>query len=139
MHRLCDMGIAPYLLGPALRCVVGQRLVPRVCPECAEEVSPSPDMLREFGVEPHQVGNGFRQGRGCQACRGRGKRGRIAIHEVMHVSAELASAISRRASEDDLQRLAEEAGYMRMITDGLDKAQRGLVTLEDVLAVARAE
>jgi type IV pilus assembly protein PilB len=138
IHRLCDMGVAPYLLGPALRCVVGQRLVPRICGECAEPASPEPTVRQEFGLGPDE-GHGFRQGAGCQACRGRGKRGRVAIHEVLYVSPALASAISRAASEDDLQRLADEAGYVRMMQDGLDKAQQGLVTLEDVLAVARSD
>jgi len=138
IHRLCDMGVAPYLLGPALRCVVGQRLVPKICNECAEPASPDPGVRREFGLGPDE-GEGFSRGAGCQACRGRGKRGRLAIHEVLYVTPALASAISRTASEDELQRLADEGGYVRMMQDGLDKAQQGLVTLEDVLAVARAE
>ncbi|MCA8948790.1 MAG: Flp pilus assembly complex ATPase component TadA, partial [Planctomycetes bacterium] len=139
IHRLCDMGIAPYLLGPALRCVVGQRLVPMICPECAKPSTPSEDILTEFGLNAGEVGDGFRKGDGCQACRNRGKRGRVAIHEVLYVTPELASAISRKAPEDELQQLAQQAGYVRMLQDGLRKAQQGLCTLEDVLAVARAE
>ena len=139
IHRLCDMGIAAYLLGPALRCVVGQRLVAQICPECAESVTPHESLLQEFGLAAGEGGDGFRRGAGCQACRGRGKSGRVAIHEVLYVSPQLASAISRGASEDELQKLAIAAGYTRLMADGLDKAQRGLVTLEDVLAVARAE
>ena len=139
VHRLCDMGVAPYLLGPALRCVVGQRLVPRVCPECATATCPTPELLAEFGLEPDEAGDGFRTGTGCQACRHRGKSGRLAIHEVLHVTPGLASAISREAPDAELQALATEAGYVRMMQDGLAKAQQGLVTLEDVLAVARAE
>jgi type IV pilus assembly protein PilB len=139
IHRLCDMGIAPYLLGPALRCVVGQRLVAQICSECAEPVTPPDTILEEFGLAPGEGGTGFRKGTGCQACRGRGKRGSLAIQEVMHVSPKLASAISRKAPEAELQQLANEAGYVRLMADGLDKAQRGLVALEDVLAVARVE
>ena len=138
VHRLCDMDIAPYLLGPALRCVVGQRLVPRICPDCAVPATPSPDVLAEFGPDARDA-SGFKNGQGCQTCRGRGKRGRIAIHEVLYVSPELASAISRSLGDEELERLAAAAGYRRLLQDGLDKAQRGLVTLEDVLAVARVE
>lgn len=139
IHRLCDMGIAPYLLGPALRSVVGQRLVAQICQECAEPVTPPDAVLAEFDLQPGEGGDGFRQGSGCQACRGRGKRGRLAIHEVLHITPQLASAISRSAAEDEIQKLADEAGYRRLMRDGLEKAQRGLVTLEDVLAVARVE
>ncbi len=139
VHRLCDMGVAPYLLGPALRCIVGQRLVPRVCPDCAVSVTPDDAVLAEFGEAARDAGGDFVQGKGCQTCRNRGKRGRIAIHEVLYVSPELASAISRRVNDDEIARLAAAAGYRRLLEDGLAKAQQGLVTLEDVLAVARAE
>jgi type IV pilus assembly protein PilB len=139
VHRLVDMGIVPYLLGPALRCVVGQRLVPRVCQECAEPAQPPAPILAEFGLDATTAGKGFRRGKGCQACRNRGKRGRIAVHEVLFVSIELGSAISRRAPGHELEALAKAAGYRRLMQDGLEKAQQGLVTLEDVLAVARAD
>jgi type II secretory ATPase GspE/PulE/Tfp pilus assembly ATPase PilB-like protein len=61
------------------------------------------------------------------------------VHEVLNVTSELAAAISRRSSDDELQRLAAAGGYRRMLQDGLEKARRGLVQLEDVLAVARAD
>lgn len=139
VHRLVDMGVAPYLLGPSLRCVVGQRLLPRICPDCTEPVRPEPSLLAEFGVEPEQAPAGFLRGKGCQSCRGRGKRGRVAIHEVMYVTPEMGAAISRKASVNDLYDLAVKAGFRPMLQDGYDKALAGLVTLEDVLSVARTE
>ena len=141
VHRLYDMGIPPYLLGPALRCVVGQRLVPKVCTECSEPHVPAPTLLAEFGVSPGDTVSlsGLRRGAGCQACRGRGKRGRIAIHEVLHVNTEFAEMISRGAREEELRPLATRAGYETLMRDGLRKAQKGLIMLEDVLTVARVE
>jgi type IV pilus assembly protein PilB len=139
VHRLCDMGVAPYLLGPALRCIVGQRLVPRICPGCARPAKPPTELLREFGVGPDADLSGLRQGTGCQQCRNRGRRGRIAIHEVLYVTPALASAISRRAPDTELEPLAQQAGYRRLLHDGFAKAQQGLVMLEDVLAAARTE
>jgi type II secretory ATPase GspE/PulE/Tfp pilus assembly ATPase PilB-like protein len=61
------------------------------------------------------------------------------VHEVLYVSSEMTSAISRRASDTELFQLAQAAGYRRMLQDGLEKAQRGIVMLEDVLAVARPD
>lgn len=124
VHRLGDMGIPPYLLGPALRCVVSQRLAPHICDSCAKPTTPPDNLLKEFGIDPADCPRGFRRGTGCQACRGKGKRGRIGIHEVMHVSPKLSSAISRGAHEDELQALADEAGYVRLMADGLDQAAR---------------
>ena len=139
IHRLVDMGIEPYLLGPALRCVVGQRLVPRVCGDCAKPHKPDDALLAAFGLDARLAPGRFVRPIGCQACRNRGKRGRIAIHEVLYVTPELASAISRRAPDAEIEQLARAGGYQRMLHDGLAKAQRGLVTLEDVLAVARVD
>jgi type IV pilus assembly protein PilB len=139
VHRLLDMGVEPYLLGPALRCVVGQRLVPRICPECAVPAAPGAEVLAAFGLDPAQPPAGLRRGSGCKACRGKGRRGRLALHEVMPVTAALGRAIARRADEGELIAEATAAGYQPLIVDGLEKARAGLVTLEDVLAVARPE
>jgi type IV pilus assembly protein PilB len=139
VHRLCDMGIAPYLLGPALRCVVGQRLVPKVCPQCSQPAMPTAGVMAEFGIDPARPPKGLRKGAGCQTCRNRGRNGRIAIHEVMYVSPELGAAISRGAADAEVEQLATAAGFRRLLQDGLEKAKQGLVMLEDVLAVARTE
>ncbi len=138
VHRLVDMGVAPYLLGPALRCVVGQRLVPRICADCAEPTAAPPELLEAFGLEESPPG--LRKGAGCKSCRGRGKRGRMGIHEVMYVSSDMARLISRGGGSDhDLEKAAVAAGYRRMLQDGLLKATQGLVGLDDVLAIARSE
>lgn len=137
VHRLDDMDVAPYLLGPALRAVVGQRLVPRICKSCSTTAEPMPGLLAEFGLDPDGRHDEFRTGSGCATCRGRGRRGRIAIHEVLYVTPEIAAAISRKAAREEVHALADAAGYRPMLMDGLDKARAGLVTLEDVAAIAR--
>ncbi len=95
-------------------------------------------MLAELAIA-ERPGLSFRRGAGCKSCRNRGRRGRIALHEVLLITPDLAAAISRRAPDTELVHLAAAAGYRRMIQDGLDKAMKGLVTLEDVLAAARSE
>ncbi|CAE7845125.1 pilB [Symbiodinium sp. KB8] len=137
VHRLDDMDVAPYLLGPALRAVVGQRLVPRICKSCSTTAEPMPGLLAEFGLDPDGRHDEFRTGSGCATCRGRGRRGRIAIHEVLYITPEIAAAISRKAAREEVHALADAAGYRPMLMDGLDKARAGLVTLEDVAAIAR--
>ena len=131
------MDVAPYLLGPALRCVVAQRLVPQVCSQCEEEYTPDPGVLRAFGVEP-RGDDRFVRGRGCETCRDKGTIGRVALHEVLYVDAAVGRAISSRATESELERCARDAAFRPMMQDGLEKARLGLVTLESVLAVARA-
>ncbi len=139
VHRLIDMGIVPYLLAPALRCIVGQRLVPRVCTQCAVPVEPTAQMLAAFELATDTELPGLMRGTGCHACRNKGKKGRVAIHEVLYVTHEIADMISRGAPQDELKRAARAAGYRPLLLDGLDKAMQGLITLEDVVATARAE
>lgn len=139
VHRLLDMEVAPYLLAPALRGIVGQRLVPRVCPDCAVPATAPPGLLAAFGLDPAQPPTGLRQGTGCRACRNRGRRGRIAIHEVLTVDERLAALIARRAPMAELREAAAATGYRPLLQDGLAKALQGLVTLADVLAAARAD
>ncbi len=139
VHRLVDMGIAPYLLSPALRCIVGQRLVPRVCTQCAQPAAPAPELLSAFELPADTELPGLMRGAGCRNCRNKGKKGRIAIHEVLYVTQEIAGLISRGAPRSELLPAARAAGYRPLLLDGLDKAMQGLITLEDVVATARAE
>ncbi|MEO6593772.1 MAG: type II secretion system protein GspE, partial [Planctomycetota bacterium] len=71
MQRFVDMGIARYLLGPAPRCIVGQRLVPRICADCAVPAEPTAVLLSAIGLANDTVISGFRRGEGCQSCRNR--------------------------------------------------------------------
>jgi type IV pilus assembly protein PilB len=96
-------------------------------------------VIAEFELDPNDDLGCFRVGQGCAICRGRGKIGRLAIHEVLYVSPEMAAAISRRAPATEVMELAKAAGYRPLIEDGLEKARQGLVTLEDVLACARVD
>jgi len=127
------------LLGPALRCIVGQRLVPRVCTACAEPYMPTAEVLAEFDLSPSPELVGFQRGRGCSDCRGKGRAGRMAVHEVLYLTPPLALAIARGDADEAIASLANAAGYRRMLLDGFEKAQLGLVMPEDVLAVARVE
>ncbi len=138
LFRMLDMGIEPYLLGPALRCVVAQRLVPKVCPDCAEPGVPEEGVLAACGLDPQGDHSGFVQAKGCKNCRGKGRRGRVTIHEVLSVDVALSRLISGSAPEGEILKAARSAGYRPMLLDGVSKAKQGLVFLEDVLAVARA-
>ncbi len=137
--RLLDMGVDGYLLASCLRCIVGQRLVPRICTDCAEEIAATPELLAAFDLPPDSELPGLMHGRGCRTCRNKGKKGRVAIHEVLYVTPEIQSLISASAPRGELLTAARAAGYRPLLFDGLDKAMQGLITLEDAVAAARAE
>ena len=76
--------------------------------------------------------------KGCEACRGSGFSGRIAIHEIFVLNDPIRSLIARNASILDIQQLAKDHGFRSMFHDGLKKALRGLTTLEELERVIAA-
>lgn len=131
--RLVDMGIERYLIAASVVGLVAQRLVRRVCENCAVEVEPPPTFKRALSEASLKIERIFyRKGRGCERCNGTGYFGRMAIYEVFPVDEELRGLILRSDSERDLYRWAEERGYRSLLQDGLLKAARGLTTLEEV-------
>jgi len=139
IYRLLDMGIDPYLLGPALRCVAAQRLVPKICPRCATTHEPDAIVLASLDFVGQVPPDGFKIGKGCRNCRNKGLLGRTAIHEVVYVDRTLQGAVARGVTDDRFVDMAREAGYRPLIEDGLAKVCAGLITPEDLLGAVRAE
>ena len=128
ISRLRRLEVPPYLIAATLRCVVSQRLVPRVCAACARHVGDSPvvERLVELGVITAEDRGALRDGAGCEACRGTGEIGRAGVYEVLLVDAALRALIERAAPVDEIAaRLAPEnfvstARYCRfLLTQGL--------------------
>lgn len=134
ISRLMDMGIEPFLISSVLSCVIGQRLVRRVCDSCAEPWSPSPKALEYWGLEPDSEAR-FVKARGCHRCRHTGYRGRVGIYEVLTISENLHSLIAGRASEAELLAAAQaEGNFLTMREDAALKIQQGVTTLEEAAA-----
>jgi len=132
VYRLVDMGVPPYLIAASLNGVVAQRLVRRVCSECAETYAPEAGelkLLRQAGMDVAEL----TRGRGCPTCGGTGYLGRIAVHEVLYLDEALRQAISEGAKRDELYRMARERGMTTLWEDALAKAVQGLTTVEEVL------
>lgn len=128
--RLRDLGVESFLLAASLRLVAAQRLVRRLCPECKE---PHPDnaRLRELHRMPDAR---FCRSVGCPACRGRGYRGRLAIHEVIPAGKFL-PLIAADASHAELAALRDREGCATLWHHGLTAAAAGLTTIEQVARV----
>ncbi len=128
--RLRDLGVEPFLLAAALRLVAAQRLVRRLCAECAE---PHPEHARL--VERHQVpGAQFSRAVGCAACHGRGYRGRVAVYEVIPLEKFL-PLIASNAPLAELAALREQERIPTLWQHGLAVAAAGLTTFEEVARV----
>ncbi|MFT5405890.1 MAG: type IV pilus assembly protein PilB [Verrucomicrobiales bacterium] len=134
ISRLIDMGIEPFLIASVLSCVIGQRLVRRVCESCAVPWSPPPEAMDFWELSPDSESR-FLKAHGCHRCRHTGYRGRVGVYEVLPISENLKSLIASNASEGDLRAAAREEGnFVTMREDAAIKVQQGLTTLEEAAA-----
>lgn len=134
VNRLLDMGVEDYLLASTLNGVLAQRLVRRLCPLCRTEQAVLPDLLAHLG--DGAVGDArFFSVNGCDACNGRGIRGRSALVELLTMDDRLRSRVLARADATALQVEAIEAGMKTMRMHGIEKAMAGECTLEEVMRV----
>lgn len=134
INRLVDMGVPPYMVASALNAVVAQRLVRRVCPQCAEAYTPSAvemKLLSHHGLSPTNL----RHGRGCGSCANTGYSGRLAIHEVFVIDDAIGTMILAGKSDRDYRSYGAAHGTSSMLTDGLQKAVFGQTTIQEVLRV----
>ncbi len=129
--RLVDMGIEPYLVASALECVVGQRLVRRLCLQCRRGVTVRGS---ELGLDDDEVAI-CEAGAGCAQCSDTGYRGRAGIYEVMAVTEEIRSLIVARATASQIARVAVAQGMRTLREDGLLKGRAGETSLAEVARV----
>ena len=137
LTRLLDLGIEAFLISASLQAVVGQRLVRTVCEECKIPEPLSAQILKRLPPRIREDKEAiFWKGIGCEACRYTGYSGRLGIFEVLKITPSLRELIGSDASAVNLKRLAEKDGFQTMAMDGLDKALKGLTTIEEVFRVA---
>lgn len=138
ISRLQDMGIEPFLLSSALVGIMAQRLVRRVCRDCAQTVVAT-ERERAIFAENNLMVETVRRGRGCPGCNQTGYRGRIAIHELLPIDRQLKDYILSNQSASTLVKYMQEKGYHSLLEDGLLKVLDGTTTTEEVLRVATVE
>ena len=134
--RLTEMGVEPFLTSSAVDCVIAQRLARRLCERCKRPVEMGEEALAAIGFPPEGAPDGgcnFHETVGCDRCSGTGYRGRIGIYEMMVLTDEIRELVLRRASSDEIGRVAEASGMVRLREDGLRKAAEGITTIEEVL------
>lgn len=138
--RLANLGVDPFLIAQSLLGVVSQRLVARVCLQCAAEYAPAPGVLASVGISDEDArGANFRRGVGCRTCHSRGYQGRVGLYEVMVMNEELRGMIMRGAPEADLERAAVRAGMMSLRDCALAAVRAGLTTPEEMGRVVLAK
>lgn len=143
--RLIDIGIEPFLIASTVNLIIAQRLVRKICPQCITSLAVNPDIAETIkeqlilvsGAAKRKIPATLYQGTGCKFCGGSGYRGQIGIFEILNVDAKMRDLIIKRASIDELKKAAIAGGMKTMFEDGLDKAEAGVTTIDEVLRVVR--
>ena len=131
----------PFLVSASVQGVLAQRLVRRLCGDCAEEYAPSEAEVKALGLDTDSVlaaGSDvrFRRPRGCRSCEGSGYQGRVALYELMSMDNTIRDMTFRGAAQGDVRRTAEASGALRgLLADGARKVTEGVTSVTEVLRV----
>ncbi len=145
--RFLSMGVKPFLLAPALNCVIGQRLARKLCQKCKKEVqldqatieriakiiTEMPEAARKDAEAKPKV---FYTAQGCDACNKIGYKGRVGLYEVFVMNKQIEEIVlSSQVSEYEIERIAVENGMIKMVQDGVLKALDGITSIDEVFRV----
>ena len=134
IYRMLEMRIKPYLLGIAIKGIVAQRLLPRLCPVCCSTYLVEPDSpVARFLGEEFRPGMQLYHRLGCDKCNGKGVKGRIALHEILVIDEKIQECITNRCSLAELEQAINKKGMISIRQDGIAKAVAGLVEIEAVM------
>src|SRR5262245_34645059 len=134
VNRLMNMGIEPFLVASSVHLICAQRLVRRVCSNCAEANPTTPPALVQAGFTPEEAESVTpMKGVGCDRCNNTGYKGRVGLYEVLEVSEELRELILVGASGLELRRKAIDEGMITLRRSGLRKVMAGTTSVEEVV------
>lgn len=139
--RLVNMGVQPHNLVGALLCIVAQRLMRKLCPDCKViDERATPDYLISLGIRK-DFANKVKayKGEGCKECDGIGTKGRVAIHEVLRMTSQLYDAIVKEATAAELKQVGINTGMRTLRQAALIKMVNGIVSTAEVVKVTSSD
>jgi len=131
--RLVDMDIEPYIISAGLSCVMGQRLVRKLCPKCKLPDPQSSALIKRYNAFlSNDIKPMFWINKGCDACNDIGYKGRVGVYEVLKISREIQEILVSRKTMRDVRKVAESEGFQMMAYDGLQKAISGITSHKEL-------
>lgn len=131
--RLLDLGIEPFLISSALIGVVAQRMVRRICPNCARMIDAPMIEQMTYSQEIGEERSKFLYGSGCKSCASTGYRRRMGIFEILHISDEIRALLLKGATSAELRAQAIKEGMVTLLSDGMFKVKSEITTPSEVL------
>jgi type IV pilus assembly protein PilB len=138
--RLVDIGVQPFLVSSAVRAMMAQRLVRKICPNCREPYEMLESEIRSLGIDPSQLSDAaVQKGRGCDRCKHLGYKGRAGIFEIFTVDDEVRHMINSKSTTVELRKRAREMGMRTLREDGIRKVLSGMTTAEEVISATMSD
>ncbi|MDK4643994.1 type IV-A pilus assembly ATPase PilB [Kingella kingae] len=137
LSRMLNMGVAPFNIASAVNLIMAQRLARRLCSACKAPMERPPEnVLRDAGFTDEDLAKDWTMYRavGCDACKGKGYKGRAGLYEVMPMTEKMKAVIMKGGTEVDIANIAYEEGLCDLRRSGLLKVMQGVTTLEEVIA-----
>lgn len=133
--RLLNMNIEAFLISSTVICMVAQRLLRKICPNCIADYTPQPAELYRLGYAGNELrGVSFKAGRGCSACGFTGYKGRTGVFELLVLNEPVKDAILGKMTSYEIRRISTEtSGLVTLLEDGIIKAANGVTSLQEVL------
>ncbi len=132
-HRLINMGTEAFLVATALRAVVAQRLVRRLCEKCTTATEATPAMREHLGFDVLGEVGSWRRAVGCRHCRGTGYSGQVGVYELFTMTDPLRTLITEGHNAARLREHLRETGFSDLPSQGRQLVAAGLTTAEEVL------
>ncbi|MGR5293988.1 GspE/PulE family protein [Vibrio mediterranei] len=138
--RMMDMGAPGYLVASAVRAVIAQRLVRRICPDCKRE-HPADEHVKQWLMTrfPNQTEMTFHKGQGCQNCNLTGYRGRIGVFEMLELDQGMMDALRANDAVLFSQRARASKEYKPLLASAMELAIQGTVSLDEVMALGEGD
>ena len=132
--RLTDIGIKPFLISSAVRSIMAQRLVRKLCGDCKTPTMPGDKELRSLRIDRQQAIEAHMMGpAGCKRCRNNGFRGRLAVIEILKMDDEVRGMVNDELTTPQIRKRARELGMRTLREDGVRKVLAGMTTAEEVI------
>jgi general secretion pathway protein E/type IV pilus assembly protein PilB len=135
VSRLLDIGILPDIISGNIIGIIAQRLVRKLCIYCRHSGPADALEMRLLGLAQDAPPATVWRAGACDQCGHQGYRGRIAIMELIKVSADIDEAIARRASSRELRKLAREGNFRSLVDDGMRRVLDGTTSIDEVARV----
>ncbi len=138
--RMMDMGAPGYLVASAVRAVVAQRLVRKVCTDCKVDDELDEPRKQWLSVRfPNQVGVPFMKGRGCQNCNLTGYRGRIGVFEMLELEQNMMDALRANDAVGFAQTARKSDNYKPLLASAMELALQGVVSLDELMHLGEGD